>query len=108
MEFFEKAEDALKRELKEELDMEINGCDFIGTVENAYQDDDEDFKRHEINLVFSVVAFGEVKDKSMEDDLEFFFLDKASLIKENILPMALKDCIIKWIDDKKMFWGSQT
>jgi len=107
VEFFEKAEDALKRELKEELDMEINGCNFIGTVENTYEDEDDDFRRHEINLVFSVAASGEVKDKSMEDNLEFFFLDRVSFIKEDILPLALRDCIVKWIDDGKIFWGSQ-
>lgn len=107
VEFFEKAEDALKRELKEELDMEISGCNFIGTVENAYQDDDDDFRRHEINLVFSVNALGEVKDKSMEDDLEFFFLDRDVFVKERILPIALRDSIVKWLNDGQRFWASQ-
>jgi len=105
VEFSEKAEDALKRELKEELDLEIEKMEYMGTVENIYEEDGD--KHHEINLIFSVGVRGKVTDKSMEDDLEFFFLDETDLFKEKILPLAMRDSAIQWLKDGKVFWASQ-
>lgn len=105
VEWFEKSEDALRRELKEELDMETGQMEYVGTVENIYEDNGE--KHHEINLVFKVDPVGEVKDKSMEDDSDFFFLSTDDFSKETVLPLALRDSVAKWFKDKKIFWASQ-
>lgn len=105
VEWFEKAEDALRRELKEELDMEAGLMEYAGTVENIYEDNGKN--HHEINLVFKVEVPGEVKDKSMEDDLDFLFLDLAIFAEEKVLPLALRDSVLRWIEDGKTFWASQ-
>jgi ADP-ribose pyrophosphatase YjhB (NUDIX family) len=105
VEFFEKAEDALERELKEELDMEVENMEYIGTVENIYEYGG--LKHHEINLIFKVIALREVKDKSMEDELDFFFLNKDDFVKAKFLPIALRNSIVEWLKDGKLFWASQ-
>ncbi len=102
--FTESAKEALNRELKEELDISIKSVSFIGAIENVFTD--KGGLHHELNLVFSVKA-EKVKDKSQEDHLDFHFFDVEKLSKENVLPLALRDSIIQWLKDGKVFWASQ-
>ncbi|MBL7156388.1 MAG: NUDIX domain-containing protein [Candidatus Pacebacteria bacterium] len=104
IDFGESAESALVRELKEELNISIKKLSFIGTVENIFIQDNE--KHHEINLVFNVLV-AKAKDKSEEDHIDFFFFDKKRFLKEEVLPIALQKTVIKWLENKKMFWASQ-
>ena len=104
VEFGEQTEDALRRELKEELNLSIKNISFIGVSENIYQEDGR--KIHEINLVFNV-STDKVEDKSQENHIDFFFLDKEKFSKEKILPIALRKAIIRWQEDKKIFWASK-
>jgi len=106
VDFAEKTEEALVRELKEELDIKVKKLSFIGTVENIYRDRYDKDKHYEINLVFEVIA-EKVKDKSLEDHIDFVFLDKKEFQKEKVLPLALQKNVIKWLKNKKIFWGSQ-
>ncbi len=103
VEFGENSQDALIRELKEELNLSLKKVEYIGTVENIYKDKEKKEKHHEINLVFEVKA-DKVKDKSKEDHLDFFFFDKEKFQKEKVLPLALRNVLIKWLKDKKKFW----
>ncbi len=102
--FAEKSKEALDRELKEELDISVKDFSFIGMVENVFTDEGE--KHHEINLVFSGEA-EEAKDKSKEDHIDFLFFDTERLSEENVLPIALRDSVVKWLKDGKIFWASQ-
>ena len=102
--FSETAEVALERELKEELDISIKGFSFIGVVENVFKEQGE--TRHELNLIFSVEV-KKVKDKSKEDHLDFFFFDIERLSRERVLPLALRNSLIKWTKDGNVFWASQ-
>ena len=101
VDFGESAKDALIRELKEELNVSVRGVSFIGATENIFQEGGQ--KKHEFNLVFSVKA-EKVKDKSMEDHLEFYFFDIKRFAKEKVLPTTLKEQVLKWLKDKKTFW----
>ena len=101
IEFGEPAQIALARELREELDLSIKKMEFIGITENIFKQNKKN--HHEINLIFNVLA-DKVKDKSCEDHLGFFFLDKKSFIKENILPKNLKKAVLGWQKNKKVFW----
>ena len=103
IEFGETAEQALIRELNEELNILVKKVSFIGVGENIFIQDNE--KHHEINLVFEVLA-DEVEDKSKEDHIDFFFFDKEKFAKEEVLPVSLKETIIKWRKDNKIFWIS--
>jgi len=108
IEFGESAKKALIRELKEELDIVVKKLSFIGTVENIYIEKRDKYKEHlgkhhEINLVFSVSA-EKVKDKSLEDHIDFFFLDTKQFAKRRVLPLTLKKQVLKWLKDRKNFW----
>jgi len=111
IDFGETAEAALVRELKEELNITVKKLSFIGIIENIYierQDKhkEQEGKHHEINLVFSVSA-GKVKDKSLEDHIDFVLLNKRDFQKTKVLPISLQKNTIKWLKDKKIFWASQ-
>jgi len=111
IDFGETASAALVRELKEELDITVKKSSFIGIVENIYTEKQDKHKKHiekhhEINLVFSVSA-EKTRDKSLEDHIDFVFLNKKEFKKEKILPLALQKNIINWLKNKKIFWASQ-
>ena len=111
VDFGETAGSALIRELKEELDIKAKRLSYIGTVENIYREDREKHKRdrgkhHEINLVFSVSA-QKVKDKSLEDHIDFVFLDKRDFVRKKIFPITLKKAVIVWLKNKRTFWKSK-
>lgn len=111
MEFSETAELALTRELKEELDIVVKKLSFIGVIENIYKEEREKHrehrgKHHEINLVFNVSA-ERAKDKSLEDHIDFVFLNKKDFASKKIFPIMLKKAVIKWLKNKRTFWTSQ-
>lgn len=102
--FGETAEKALERELKEELYISIKNISFIGAIENVFEEEGK--KHHELDLVFNVKA-EKVRDKSKEDHIDFIFLDIKKFSKEIVFPLALRDNILKWIKNGKIFWASQ-
>lgn len=112
VDFGETAESALVRELKEELDIKVKKVSFIGIVENIYIEKRDKHKQHrgkhhEINLVFNVLA-EKAKEKSLEDHIDFVFLNNKEFKKEKVLPLSLQKNVIRWLKDKKMFRTSQT
>lgn len=112
IEFGEAAKPALIRELKEELNIIVKKLSFAGIAENIYIERNDKHKEHrgkhhEINLVFSVLA-EKIKDKSLEDHIDFCFLDKKEFARKKVLPLVLKEEILKWLKDKKPFWVSKT
>ncbi|OGC48028.1 MAG: hypothetical protein A3A94_00085 [Candidatus Portnoybacteria bacterium RIFCSPLOWO2_01_FULL_43_11] len=104
LEFGENTKKALIREIREELGIVIKKCFFIGGTEHIFVEDNR--KRQEINLVFEV-PIKKITTQNIEDHLRFYFIDKKQLVKEKILPIALKYAIIKWLKDKKIFWRSE-
>jgi len=110
-EFGETAEAALIRELKEELDIVVKQLSFIGVVENIYEEKREKHrehrgKHHEINLVFNVLI-KRAKDKSLEDHIDFVFLNKKDFAHKKIFPVMLKKAVIEWLNNKRTFWKTQ-
>jgi 8-oxo-dGTP diphosphatase len=107
VEFKESAKKALKREIKEELGLNIKECSFIGGSEHFFIEYGK--KYHEINLAFQakIAKIYEIKIESKEDHLQFFLLDKKQLIKEVVLPGMLKQALLKWFRNKRIFWVSQ-
>ncbi len=104
LEFNEKIEKAIKREFKEELNIEVKKITFIGVADNIYIEEGQ--RRHEINLVFKTEV-KKIKTKSQEGHIEFALFSKEQFMKEKIYPIALKKQILKWLKDKKIFWVSQ-
>ena len=105
VEFGEKAEVALAREFQEEVGAFISNFHFIGISENTYTDEDNVF-HHEINLTFSA----EIEEKeiiSLEDHLEFAWIDLEKFTETKIMPLDLKEKIFSWIKEQKIFWSSE-
>lgn len=104
VEFGESAIKALKRELKEELDLLFKKYYFVGGSEHRFIEEKKVFQ--EINLVFRVFP-KKLKTKSKENHLQFFLLDKKQFSKEKILPKILKRGILNWLKNKKIFWATE-
>jgi len=104
LEFGEKAQETLFRELKEELNVSLKKCKFIGVVENVYVEDSKTY--HEINLVFETEV-DKIFTQSQEDHIEFLLVEISKFSKMNVLPIALKKMVLKWLKDKKPFFATQ-
>lgn len=100
----ESADDALARELKEELGAKIGDIEFVGFVENIFNQNGKD--HHELNLVFKAKIDGLPKT-SLEDHIEFHWIDAKKIAKEEILPLSLKAMVVRWIKNKKIFWATE-
>lgn len=104
VEFGEDAEQALSRELKEELGIKVKKFSFIGGVEHTFTEDKK--FHHEINLAFWSPAKN-ITAESAEDHLRFSWISKGKMAESKIYPTALKRAVLKWMKDKKLFWSSQ-
>lgn len=104
VEFGETAQQALGRELKEELNIEADTIEYIGTVENMFSENGN--RHHEINLVFAVKPQNH-SSASIENHIEFFWIGTNKLAGENVEPIALKNAVLKWLINKKLFWESE-
>ena len=101
VEFSETLRVALGRELYEELGAVVKGVEFIGGVENIFQQDGQ--ARHEMSFIFQTeIDLKEVVSK--EDHVNFFWFTMDQFINENIVPPAMKDAIIQWTAEKETFF----
>ena len=99
--FKERTEETLLREIKEELGIPIRLQSFMGAVENIYTENQQE--HHEINLIFSAKA-RKVVLESKENHIEFILKEIESLAEVNILPENLKAALLNWLKSKKLFW----
>jgi len=93
----ESVEEALKREIMEEIGVSAKILDSIAIVENFYEQDG--IKHHEINHMFFVeVSAGQVA--SREDHIDFLLVDLVELPNTKLLPQALKESLVGWLSKK--------
>lgn len=101
IEFGETMQDALRRELLEEMGARIIRAQFIGGIENLFEQDGE--KKHEVSFVFQVdIDANEIMAK--EEHISFFWFTIDEFINGNFVPPALKDAIIAWTAEKEPFF----
>ncbi len=109
LEFGETIPQALSREIREELRIDIKKYSFIGLVDNIYEEKGQ--KHHEINFVFNTkvrrITEGRVIEETKRDHIAFILFDKKRFLKEKVLPIALQKSVLKWLKDKNFFWASQ-
>lgn len=99
----ESSKSALLRELNEELGLfNYKIGPFVGICENVFSLE-ENLLQHEINILFKVDVPSNFIPKTQEDHIEFVKIPINSIKKCNILPILLKDSLIKWLDDRKSF-----
>lgn len=103
VEFGENAENALIREIKEEMNAKGKIENFAGVFENSYTD--KSGLRDEINLCFGVNMNGD-NFSSVEDQIAFEWIPLGKLEKINFLPNEFATTIKKWNEDKKIFYQS--
>ncbi len=103
VEFGEKSEIALRREINEETGLEARKAEFIGAFENCFVQDEE--KHHEVCLLFKIDL--EERDiRSKEPFIEFEWIKISELENINFLPIILKKIIPSWFADKEIFWAN--
>ncbi len=103
----ENGKEALIREFEEERGSKIKILNFIGVIENSFEQNGK--KVSEINLIFEAEEMEEVGEEiSKEDHLEFKFITINEFDKENVLPLIIKDGIIQWLREKKPFYFCQS
>ncbi len=107
IEFGERAELALVREIAEEIGMLASVQRFVGAVEGFY--DENNGPHHEINLVFEVdvpVLSSDRPPLSREPHLEFLWSPLSDLAANNLLPVPMISCLSAWERGVGGFWGS--
>jgi ADP-ribose pyrophosphatase YjhB (NUDIX family) len=91
VEFGETAAVALARELKEELGVETVSADFMGSLENLYQQNGDEF--HEYNFIFRAEISGEIN--ATEPHIEFEWRKLSELKDLNLRPELMKNVILQ-------------
>ena len=87
VDFGEKSEDALARELKEETGAFAVNMVFLGVLENSFM---QNSKRHcEINLVYKVELADYASIESKEPWLEYEWVNAKDLSEAGILPVEI-------------------
>ena len=98
VDFLEKAEHSLTREIKEELGLAAAVGRFLGAVQNAFIQ--EGAPHAEINLVFEmdIPGIDPSRDpESMEDYIEFCWQPIDALAESVLEPSVLRQLIPEWI-----------
>ncbi len=101
VEFGETMQVALRRELAEELGVDVAKAKFIGAVENLFVQNQT--QKHEVSFVFHV-DINESNVVSKEEHISFLWMGMDEFINNNIAPQAMKDAIIKWTAEKNAFF----
>lgn len=100
VEYNETLEQALRREMKEELGIRIKSYKLLGLVENIYTEDG--INHHEINFVFLVNV--KLKAIAKEKHINFDYLTIKQFNKVKVYPIKLQKEIIKHSVNNKFFW----
>jgi ADP-ribose pyrophosphatase YjhB (NUDIX family) len=88
VEFNEPAAAALARELHEEARLDVQVGPLLLVTEDAFETKGKE--HHELNLVFRMERRGSDPIKSREPDLEFAWIDLASVIDADLRPASIK------------------
>jgi len=98
----EYVEEALLRELHEELGVEAEIGDFVGLVEHKFTDDNDGKRHEEIDLIFTALI-KESEVSSAEGHLEFLWVKPDDFNKMTLLPSSFQWLIKNWLEDGRIF-----
>ncbi len=104
VEFGERTEDALVREIQEELGLHSSVGVFLGALEHCFVQKGE--THCEINLLFEldINGVGEVPE-SKEDYIEFWWHSMADIENSKLEPASLRQCLGEWLKGESR-WAS--
>lgn len=101
VEFNETMRQALRRELYEEMGAILKDIQFIGGIENLFDQDGR--RHHEISFVF--MADIDIQNVvSKESHVSFYWFPMDKFIESRIVPPALKDVVLQWIAEREPFF----
>jgi 8-oxo-dGTP pyrophosphatase MutT (NUDIX family) len=104
IEIWESTEEALKREIKEELGIKISIKRFLGDIEHQWES--KGINNLEINHIFEAEMKDEFeKIESKENHLEFFWVKLEDIHKHSLQPFPLLD-MLNNIDSISSYWKS--
>lgn len=95
----ETVENALKRELKEELGLEIKSFEYIGSAPNEYVF--SDFSVFTIDLAFLVIPESVNGLSAMDDILDFKFYSEEEINYDNIPAPSIKHFIKQYFQNER-------
>lgn len=102
----ELCEDAIKREIREEIGCDVKVDRPIKICENFFRIKDTDF--HEILVIYKVTLLSEIKEKFIEDNLAVKWFSKGELDSALIKPEFIKNILqearysIDWLVNDEM------
>ena len=103
----ERAEQALRREIEEEIGICPSVKRFFGAVEHVWPEDTAG--NHELNLLFEIEVEGLKSCEpplSREAHLEFLWVPTSKLVEANLLPSTLISLIDRDISWPDAYWAS--
>lgn len=103
----ESAEEALSRELLEEIGVETTVAGFLGAIEHVWPDSQPD--NHEINLVFALSApqlDADIPPPSLEPHIEFLWAEESDLAAYDLRPQPMRQLIAGIAAGCRGYWGS--
>ena len=99
-------DEALARELKEELGLRCERCEYLGFVEHRWRDSDTE--AHEVNHCFSAsveIGGGALAPRSRESHLTFEWIPIRTLAAHNLQPFALASLIAGYFAGDRRTWA---
>ena len=102
----ESAEEALRRELNEELGVDSVIGEFVGVLEHKFTDR-HGIRFEEVNLIFEA-SIGTQEVASTEGHLEFIWAKPGEFKSRNLLPGSLPELLDKWFETGKPFHDKLT
>ena len=104
----ESAAAALKREVEEELGLELRVEEFLGCVEAGWQE--EGIDNYEVNLIFKAVIdslSADTPPSSREEHLEFLWSPVSALEQNSLMPVPLRELLETYAaGERSVWWGS--
>ena len=96
----ESAEDAVRRELKEELDLEVKSLNYLGSAPNEYVF--SEYTVFTLDMAFLVTAKSVERLKPMDDILDYKFYSEEELDYDDIPAPSIKSFVKDYFQRKKI------
>ncbi len=98
----ERVEDALRRELKEELGVRAERLTFLGVHDNHFNPTKQD-REHELGVVF-LVKTDRVPSRVLEPHITTEWVEMSTLPRIHLLPRGVGAAIAQALRTKRPFW----